>query len=172
MVNVDDRLFFVMNDTLWQSDGSRQGTHKIKDETIDGVRGINGLAAAHGKIYFYGYTYATGQELYAADIASPFVSSQPVASNSSGSPRTNVFAAQLLTNPVKDVLKFTVSVKGEQYTQIVISDVAGRTLVSDKKILSSGINIFTYNANGWARGIYLIRIATADGSSSLLKAAK
>ncbi|HXL58592.1 MAG TPA: T9SS type A sorting domain-containing protein [Chitinophagaceae bacterium] len=86
--------------------------------------------------------------------------------------RSCCFTAKLLTNPVNDQLKFTVNVKNQQSVQIMIADALGRTLVSDKQILSSGINMFSYDAKAWTQGLYMIRIVTADGSSSLLKAVK
>ena len=49
---------------------------------------------------------------------------------------------------------------------------SGRTIITDKKTLSAGTNIFSYDTKALMQGMYMIRILTADGSSSLLKAVK
>lgn len=69
-------------------------------------------------------------------------------------------------------MRFTVNVKDQKNVQIIIVDAAGRAIITDKKILSAGTNIFSYDAKLWMQGLYMIRIVTADGSSSLLKAVK
>src|SRR4051794_37832250 len=60
----NDKLFFTLNDTLWQSDDPREGTHRVTDENLEGVRNIYGLAVVNDHLYFSGYSFATGQELY------------------------------------------------------------------------------------------------------------
>ena len=87
-------------------------------------------------------------------------------------PNSDLFTAKLLTNPVNDQLKFTVNVKDMQTTHVMIMDISGRILKSDKRTLSPGTNMFFYNTGTWAQGIYMIRIATENGFTSVLKAVK
>src|SRR5206468_6818672 len=117
------------------------GTVAVDDATLSGVTQLTNLTALGNKLYFTGYTYAAGYKLYAGSAAVSFAPAQAIA-NVSLSPKINdALAARLLTNPVKDQLKFTVNVKDQQSVQIMIADALGRTLVSDKQILSSGINM-------------------------------
>jgi ELWxxDGT repeat protein len=175
MVNVKDKLLFTMNDILWQSDGTKEGTHPVHDKTLNGVTNINNLVAAEGRLYFSGYTNTTGQELYTGKISSCFASLETFAKSTSvvSSPKINtVFEARLLTNPINDRLKFSVSIKNQQAAQLIIVDASGRILKSEKQTLSPGTNTFSYDAKSWAHGLYMVRIVAADGSSSLLKAVK
>ncbi len=87
-------------------------------------------------------------------------------------PDKSKFAVRSLTNPLADQLKFTVNVKNQQAAQVIIMDVSGRILTTDKQILSSGTNMFSYNTSAWANGIYLINILTSEKFNSVLKAVK
>jgi trimeric autotransporter adhesin len=171
-INVNDKLFFTLNDTLWQSDGSKNGTHPVNDANLSGVSNISNLASINGSLYFSGYTYAAGQELYAGNVAGSFA---PVlsAANSTLSKQLNYeFSAALLTNPVNDQLKFSVNVKDPQEARIVITDASGRIFNAERKSLFAGTNMFSYDTKSWGQGIYIIRIQATGGSSSFLKAVK
>ena len=171
LVNANDNLYFVDNDTLWQSDGTKAGTKKINDNMLNGVTGINNLAYVNGHLYFSGYTYATGSELYVADVSGNSAPEQMVKSIAQINPGKN-FEAKLFNNPFNDQLKFTVNIKDQQAAQVMISDASGRIISSEQKMLSPGTNSFSYNSNTWIAGMYLIKITAADGSASILKAVK
>ena len=65
MVNAPhDKLFFTINDTLWQSDGTKKNTHPVEDPALKGVSQIGSLTVVGDQLYFSGYTYAAGLELY------------------------------------------------------------------------------------------------------------
>jgi hypothetical protein len=123
------------------------------------------------RLFFSGYNYAFGQELFSGQIDNLFNKTNSAA---------NVFAeklntapeAKLLSNPITDQLRFTVNTKELQTAQIIVADVSGKVLVTEKKNLSAGNNMFSYNTKPWTQGMYMIRIITADGSSFLLKALK
>jgi hypothetical protein len=51
-------------------------------------------------------------------------------------------------------------------------DASGRILKSEKQTLSAGTNTFSYDTNAWVQGMYIIRIVSTNGTSSLLKALK
>ena len=171
-VNVNDKLFFTLNDILWQSDGTKNGTHPINDANLIGVSNITNLASINGSLYFSGYSNAAGQELYAGNVAGLFAP-QLLSTNTTLSKNlNNEFSAALLTNPVNDQLKFSVNVKTPQEAQVIITDASGRIFNAEKKSLLAGTNIFSYDTKGWGQGIYIVRIQTTDGSSSSLKAVK
>jgi len=79
----------------------------------------------------------------------------------------DVFSATLLTNPLKDLLKFTVSVNKQQSVQLMVVDASGRVLLSDQQTLSLGSNLFSYTTKEWTHGIYTVRIVSPSGTSSL-----
>jgi ELWxxDGT repeat protein len=169
MVNVHDNLFFTMNDTLWQSDGTKEGTAKINL----GVSNFSYLTAYGNTLFFSGYTYATGQELYAGTVTTGFKPAASLAQNAIASSKANnIFEARLLSNPITNQLKLAVTLKEKQNVQIIITDAAGRILKSEKQTLSQNSNMLSYDTQAWPQGLYVIRIISADGSSALLKAIK
>lgn len=72
LVNINNHLFFTINDVLWQSDGSKANTHPVKDDNLTGVSQFRYLTGIGDSLYFSAYTLTTGQELYvgSADINS------------------------------------------------------------------------------------------------------
>lgn len=170
-VNINDRLYFTLNDTLWMSDGTKKGTKPINDVALEGVADIYDLTNVNGVLYFSGYTFTAGQELYVLD---PGNKEAPVAlvNNSEAKTDNDAFAARLLTNPIIDDLKFTVNVKTQQQASITITDMSGRTLIADKRMLSSGTSILSYSTSNWTQGIYIINIATSEKFNATLKALK
>lgn len=179
LVNGNGKLFFTIFNpsftgvSLWESDGTEEGTKAVKDKALANVTYITNLIPAGSRLFFAGYSYQYGTELYTGSTKDWFKPAQVTkADNLIKSSIPGAFSASLLTNPIKDELKFTVNVENQQPAQVIIIDASGRTLVSDKQILSSGINMFSYNTTRWLQGMYIIRVVTAHGSSSLLKAIK
>lgn len=170
MVNANDILYFTNNGELWQSDGTNEGTKKVESEMLDGVTDIDGLTYINGYLYFRGYTPTAGTELYVADVGD---NAMPVkAVNSIAATSANNFEAKMLNNPFSDQLKFSVNIKKQQAAQVIIADASGKIIQSENKVLSAGSNTFSYGTSAWLHGIYIVKIKTADGSSSVLKAVK
>ena len=172
MVNVHDKLFFIMNNTLWQSDGTENDTYQVNDPSLDGVSNIFSLTAAKDRLYFSGYKSSVGQELFTAEIPASFNKPNTPATDISSLKIAAAFEARLLSNPFTDQLKFAVNIKEQQSAQVIITDVLGRMILAEKKTLTAGTNMFSYRTKSWTHGMYLIRVVTADGSSAVLKAAK
>jgi len=166
LTSVKGRLYFVKNDTLWTSDGTAKGTTKVDDKNLAGVTQIRYLTAAGDKLYFTGYTYAAGYELYAGTTKC-FAAAKIMAGASISAVRSDAFGAKLLTNPVQDAIKFTVNVDKQQPVQVIVTDASGRVLITDKQTLSPGSNLFSYTIKEWMHGTYIVRIVTASGASSL-----
>jgi hypothetical protein len=124
------------------------------------------------RLFFSGYNYAFGQELFSAEINSLFNKPNNTAANISAAKLNTAFEAKLLSNPIINQLRFTVSTKEQRTVQIIVADASGKLLATEKKILSAGSNMFSYNTRLWTQGMYMIKIMTADGSSLLLKAVK
>jgi ELWxxDGT repeat protein len=174
-VNSNGELYFTIFDqsytnlNLWKSNGTETGTKAVEDNSLTNVTRVNNLTPVGPQLFFTGLSYQYGYELYAG--ITRFAPTETIADNISVSPN-NLFETKLLTNPVKDQLKFTVTVKNQEAARVIILDASGRIFTSDKQTLSPGTNMFSYDAKAWTHGMYLIRIVTADGSSSLLKAVK
>ncbi len=170
-VNVNDKLFFTLGDTLWQSDATEAGTQKVNDPILNGVNNIHGLSSIGNRLYFSGFYYTTGQELYTATVDS---TSAPtiIITKAMVAPATNTFDVKLLSNPIGNQLRVLVNAKGQQVAQVMIIDALGRVLASAKQTLPAGTTVLSYETTGWTQGIYLVKIVTADGHSAVLKAMK
>lgn len=174
LVNVNGQLYFLYNDILWKSDGTDARTNQVTDDGLNGLSQFTNLTESGNKLFFGAYSLKYGTELYVGRVASnSFTAAKTNADNISVSPKINTaFTARLLSNPVTNQLKISVDIKTLQQASIIITDMSGKALITDKKTLSMGTNIISYETNTWVQGIYMIRIVTADGSSSLLKAVK
>jgi ELWxxDGT repeat protein len=178
LVSSNGKLYFSIYDpsftylSLWQSNGTEKGTHPVHDRNLTNVTFIGDLTPVNKQLFFSGYSYTYGWELYEGNPRFSF----PIASNTTDAITAHNgnkdLAARLISNPVQNQLKFTVNVKEQQAVEVIIMDVSGRVLKSEKQTLSSGTNVFLYDANAWTNGMYIIRIVSANGISSLLKAIK
>ncbi|MGN6617457.1 MAG: ELWxxDGT repeat protein [Ilyomonas sp.] len=175
MVNVNDKLFFIVNDTLWQSDGTKNGTHKVKDETLEGVNNLTDLTSVNDRLFFSGYSYQYGQELYTAKAEDCFEPKVLIAENITAvkpSEGNKAIEVKLLNNPFSNQLQFIVEVKEQEVVQMIITDNAGKILASADQKLSPGSNMFSFDTKSWAQSIYLVKITTHDGLARTLKVVK
>lgn len=179
LVNGNGELYFTIFDqsytnlSLWKSNGTKAGTVAVEDNGLAGLTRVDYLTPVGTQLFFQGYSYQYGYELYAGKAGACFPPVKTMTADAlNAQPDNSAFIAKLLTNPVLDELRFAVSTKDQQSVQILITDASGRLLKSDKQILSPGTKMFSYNTTAWAQGMYMIGIVTADGSSSLLKAVK
>ncbi len=173
MVNVQDKLFFTMNDSLWQSDATNSGTHKISDPALNGTSNFSGLTAIGDWLYFSAYNNATGQEVFTAKATALSAPPNFILQNAPSSIANNdVFEVKLLTNPVTNHLKLMVTVAASKTAQIVITDASGRMMQTASRTLQAGTTVMSFDAGSWAHGIYVIKVSTADGKSATLKALK
>ena len=72
VVSCNGKLIFLINNTLWESDGSKVGTHAVADDifadvTFNGI--IQRLFAVGDQLYFAGNNYKYGSELYVGNIS-------------------------------------------------------------------------------------------------------
>ena len=68
MAGAGGKLFFNISNILWTSDGSDAGTLPGTDTGLNDVTSVYGLLANGNKLFFTGYSYAYGEELYEGDV--------------------------------------------------------------------------------------------------------
>jgi len=171
MINIHDKLYFTVNDTLWVSDGSKKGTNPINDPILEGVTNVSNLTNINGVLYFSATSPTAGNELYVLTPSNTSAAVEMVNNNTIIS-NADEFSAKLLTNPVTDQLKFTVNVKTQQQAKVLIMDMSGRILANDKQTLLPGTNTLSYNTSAWAKGIYMINIVTSEKFNATLRSLK
>jgi hypothetical protein len=72
LVTCNGKVFFVLANTLWESDGTKKGTHPVEDNifsTVNIQSYSNSLTAAGNKLFLTLTHYKYGQELYSATIS-------------------------------------------------------------------------------------------------------
>ncbi|MCW3093911.1 MAG: Flagellar hook-length control protein FliK [Ferruginibacter sp.] len=89
MVGCNNKLFFLLSDTLWESDGLQAGTHIVADNIFAGVKitSYNGnLTSAGNQVFFAASNYQYGQELYAGNVTAPVLNYASVADGNWNNP--------------------------------------------------------------------------------------
>ncbi|HRH47101.1 MAG TPA: T9SS type A sorting domain-containing protein [Panacibacter sp.] len=163
------KCFFSSNGYLWYSDGSTAGTNQVADSALVNVTSITGLIASGNKIFFGGYTYQYGQELYEGDaslVSAAAVNNEQQDAVIANKPLT--FNAKISPNPVtaNAMLHLSGDVKN---AGITLSDMNGKILWSTTSL--NGALQVSIPADKLTAGIYIITVnnGTATKTIKLVK---
>lgn len=158
-VNIDDHLYYVTyDDSFYKTDGTAAGTELINDPVLQGVSNITYLTAVGNEIYFSGYKYKTGQELYSAAVSTK--GNKPA--NSLLNPdniivETPNMQLRLSPNPVKDILQIQLNTKDNiDKNQVTILSAAG--IVMNTQSLKSHTTTWSINLSGYKPGVYFVKV--------------
>lgn len=70
LVNGNGLACFIVNNKLWVSNGTSEGTKPVEDNVLNGLTDIGYLVPAGNQLYLAGYNYKYGYESYAGAISS------------------------------------------------------------------------------------------------------
>lgn len=70
LVNGNGIACFVVNNKLWVSNGTSEGTKPVEDNVLNGLTNIGYLVPAGDQLFLNGYNYKYGYESYAGTISS------------------------------------------------------------------------------------------------------
>lgn len=70
---------------------------------------------------------------------------------------------KLFPNPGRDQLCFALRLENDEYVTILVKDIQGRTIWSQREFLSSGEHQLKLAAQNWASGLYFLDICTDSG---------
>jgi ELWxxDGT repeat protein len=162
--NVAERVYFVKDDTLWTSDGTAKGTVAIDDATLSDVTQLRTLTASGNKLYFTGYTYAVGYELYAGDVnnqTGKFVASK--IANEDALKTSLSFNVSLYPNPAASnvILQMTGNAKN---ISVSITDVTGKKLWQRNNINATLIKL---PIDKYASGTYIVTVTNGKESKTI-----
>lgn len=65
------KLYYTVNNTIWQFDGTADGTKQLNITGLEGVIALSPVVYTDSKLYVSGYTYKYGRELYVSNIVLP-----------------------------------------------------------------------------------------------------
>jgi ELWxxDGT repeat protein len=154
MVNGGGKLYFIVGQTLFTSDGTEAGTVQADDAVISKVVAKN-LVAAGNKLFVSGYTPQYGTELYEGTIDSTTATmtiTKVVSEKAVPAPAS--FGAVLYPNPAITVARLQLT-GSTQNVSVAISNISGVQLWKSSNINSSVINLPTEKL---AAGTYIVTV--------------
>jgi ELWxxDGT repeat protein len=162
-INVAGRVYFVKDDVLWTSDGTANGTIAADDATLSGVTQLSNLTASGNKLYFTGYTYAAGVELYEgdADETGRFMASKVAIEDVV---KTSLsFNAILYPNPVVSTAMLQITGNAKNVS-VSITDMNGKKLWQSDNIHAMLIKL---PVEKFTSGTYLITVTNGNESKTI-----
>lgn len=133
MCSAAGKCFFTSNNYLWSSDGLAAGTNAVSDPALADVTYVTGFIANGNKLFFGGYSYQYGQELYEGDASLVSFASVKSEQQDAVITKSASFDAKISSNPVtaNATLQLTGDVKN---AGITLSDMNGKVLWSSMHI--------------------------------------
>ncbi|HVX27332.1 MAG TPA: hypothetical protein VHB70_13370 [Parafilimonas sp.] len=159
----DGKLFFNAGHALWVSDGTDLGTHKVHDGSLQNVSGVNNMVAAGNSVFFDGYTYKYGSELYVGDATQVDTNNIAKAETVKINPAT--FSASVLQNPVQSALRLNIKSFSSQTLHIIISGERGNVIAHQNISVPKGTANINLSASNWQPGIYVIQLTGNAGDA-------
>ncbi|MCB0697133.1 MAG: T9SS type A sorting domain-containing protein [Chitinophagaceae bacterium] len=157
-----NKLFFGAYDTssttsyadLWVSDGTSNGTKKIKPYGIKGMSGDSRFdpVVCHNNMFFTAWFDSTGIELWVLRDTNYHADTSPPASIHN---ITDKYECSIAPNPAHDKLKVSWNISYED-AQISIIDLTGKTLLN--KPVLAGQNSIEIVLPNISSGIYIVNI--------------
>lgn len=164
MASAAGKCFFTMNGKLWSSAGAASNTSAVADAAK--ISDVFTMIASGNKIFFDGYEYATGNELYEGD-ASVSLGVHNTEAEAVSIVIESEFNAAIVPNPTSDnaILKLSGNIRN---AKISVADINGRTVWIGAIQNAKETNI---PVSKLAAGIYIVTI-TENGKTKVLKMIK
>ncbi len=153
------KLYFVNRSTypsaLWSSDGTENNTKQIDDAVVSGLSNFSHLTAAGNKLFFGGYNYTYGTELYVGDAGAKTLSAAIVSASKILEPVVNSkFDVAVYPNPAHG--NSTLTISGDvKNVNISITDISGKTIWNKAFNDQHTVNM---PATKMAAGVYLVTV--------------
>jgi len=158
--NGGGKLYFIVGQTLFTSDGTDTGTIQVNDEVISKVVAQN-LVVAGNKLFVSGYTPQYGTELYEGTVDSSIATITMIkVADVKAAPATTSFGAVLYPNPATTVASLQLT-GSTQHTAVTISNMSGVQLWKSSNINNSVINL---PIEKLAAGTYILTVSNGKES--------
>ncbi len=163
MCGAAGKCFFSNNGYLWSSTGVESGTNLVSDSVMANVNGINGLIANGNKLFFGGYTYQYGSELYEGDASLVSFASVKSEEQNEAIAKPVSFDAKISPNPVASsaLLQLTGEVKNASVT---LSDMSGKVLWSTTVNNTMQIKL---PVEKLTKGIYIVSVKSGSATKTI-----
>jgi ELWxxDGT repeat protein len=153
------KLYFVLNDLLWSSDGTAAGTNAVNDALLNRLTGLGFLAASNNKLFLSGYSFPYGTELIVGNTRAAQFIAQPL---NRAAPE---FGPQLTVypNPARDEISVSFSRQEDGLTILSITNLAGQVMQTKKINAKKGNNTVPVSTRLLPAGSYLVK---QDGAAN------
>ena len=112
-----------------------------------------------GASFYYTLTYAN---VDGVEYGSPF----PVAVEPEGASQHGFALSAAYPNPFADAFSVVLASPTPQGVTLEVFDLLGRRVYSEEHVAGAGETTLRLDATGWPRGLYLVRVTTADGQTA------
>jgi ELWxxDGT repeat protein len=160
------KLYFVLGDILWSSDGSDAGTQPVNDPFLGRLNSITNLIGVSNKLFFSANTYQYGFELFVGNAASSSLNVQSVNRQDMLRAEETVQAFKIYPNPVKDVVNINYYQQRVGSVAITITDVDGRLMLNKLIESAPGNQSIPISVKSLPTGTYFIRL---NGNENMVK---
>ncbi len=150
---VDNKLYFLKDGALWMSSGPGNKTMQVNDAGLQNVSNINELIASGNKLFFSGYSYTYGQELYEGDVSTQAVAENKTQNKAIAKEMYATLRATVSPNPVHNMA--TVQLSNAKNADAILTDNSGKVLWEMENINTTQIRI---PMQQFATGTYFITI--------------
>lgn len=159
----------------WHTDNEINNNGFYIEKSLDGTNfsAINFVASkANNNTNTFTYVYIDekvkpGKNYYRlkqVDKDGKFVYSKIVAVTNEV--RTKDFSVRVLSNPVKESIQLNITSVATKQVQILITDVAGKTWLTQQQPISIGENNIAINISALPKGLLLVTVGTAEETTS------
>jgi ELWxxDGT repeat protein len=160
------KLYFVLNDVLWSSDGTEAGTQPVNDPFLSRLNYITNLMGSGNKIFFSANTYQYGFELFVGNAGSTSLNVQSIDRQDILRAEEAAQAFKIYPNPVKDVLNINYYQQSAGSITLTITDVDGRIVLNKYVEGSAGNQSIPLSVKTLPAGTYFVRL---NGEQSQVK---
>jgi len=166
LTSAGGKLYFVLNDVLWSSDGTDTGTQPVNDALLSRLSSITNLLGSNNKIFFSAYTYQYGFELFVGNAPSSSPNVQSVNRQDILRAEETAQLFKIYPTPVKDVLNISYNQQNAGRISITVTDVDGRILLTKNIEGVVGNQLIPLSVQTLPAGTYFLRL---NGDKSFVK---
>jgi len=158
---VGNKVYFLKDGTLWVSTGKDDKTMEVNDPGLQGLSNLNDLTASGNKLFFSGYSYQYGEELYEGNVTTQTVAENTKQTNATM--RTNnILSAVVSPNPVHG--NATLQLFNAKNAQVMITDNSGKIIWQQTDVNRALVQI---PSGAFATGMYFIKINSGNETTTL-----
>lgn len=159
-VTAGGKCFFSFGGKLWYSDGSKNAP--VSPLIVGNITNITNVYGNGSNLFFSGYEYATGQELYVGDAGKVGLAPKINSASSDAITATN-FSITISPNPV--ISKATLSINGNsENIKVTMADITGKFIY--QKVFNN-TSLIILPTEKLRSGVYFVIVSNGKDTKSI-----